>query len=227
VYLKDFVDARSSGMVSVVYPSGSVGGFCAALLLARAMDKYQCVTCTTQDAVNFGAPAPLVPFLTSLLNATFVKALHLPDGLSNGFVKFTQFVKMDYTLQPSMLVEGLRRGVGFYCEDGEEGADLVIPVLLGRRGTTSFFSDIAESDVSAVVVQVQNVAVHTSTTASTQAQQMCGIVAAGKTIFQAYPDKAFLSVLMYVGAARADAKHCACQDWVAIAKSRVRVALCI
>jgi hypothetical protein len=221
VYLKDFVDARRSGMVSVVYPSGSVGGFCAALLLARAVDKYQCSTCTTLEAVNFGAPSPLVPFLSSLLTAKFVKALHLPDGLSNGFVRFTQFVKTDYTLEPSMLVEGLRRGVGFYCKDGEEGADLVIPVLLGRRGTTSSFRDITESDVSAVVVQVQNVEVHTGTTASTQAQQMCGIVAAGETIFQAYPDKAFLSVLMYVGAARADAKRSACQDMVAIVNSSI------
>ncbi|OSC96920.1 hypothetical protein PYCCODRAFT_1428807 [Trametes coccinea BRFM310] len=73
----------------------------------------------------------------------------LEDAFKDGFVYFNHYVKVDSfdAITQEFLLLGLTRGAALVCADGQNGFDLVIPILIGDK--------LEKSKVTAIFIQVK------------------------------------------------------------------------
>ncbi|RPD68653.1 hypothetical protein L226DRAFT_617371 [Lentinus tigrinus ALCF2SS1-7] len=87
------------------------------------------------------------------LPTTFLEAdehKFLKDAFADGYMYFNHFIKISSIdiLTPEILLLAISRGAAFICADGQNGYDLVIPFLIGRK--------LMKDKVSAIFIQVKN-----------------------------------------------------------------------
>jgi len=153
---------RHSGEIGTLYSQREIGEFCAALLLARAVDKEQlrkAVAVDVEDPLSvahFGSPLPLRSFLSSFLGEEFASKLKLPPALTRAFVRFVQFVRSEGPITMETLMQAVKHGVALLCKIGEVDVDIIVPLIMLEDGEAPHLRDLQGRHLSMIAIQVKN-----------------------------------------------------------------------
>jgi len=153
---------RHSGEIGTLYSQGEISKFCAALLLARAVDKEQlrkAVAVDVEDPLSvahFGSPLPLRSFLSSFLGEEFASKLKLPPALTRAFVRFVQFVRSEGPITMETLMQAVKHGVALLCKIGEVDVDIIVPLIMLEDGEAPHLRDLQGRHLSMIAIQVKN-----------------------------------------------------------------------
>jgi hypothetical protein len=165
VDVSELLNVLASTFKEGVVLGGYRGELVARFLLLRAWDvacdkRIQSTTLTVNN--QYSLSMPLGDFLKSLLASEAYEKLapHLEDEkdstymqstLCNALIKFTHFVKVTYTPSRQELLQFFIRGAAILCKECEKGADIIIPIFMGKVGTS-----LDADRISYVLIQVKN-----------------------------------------------------------------------
>uniref|UniRef100_A0A1D1XK08 Cytochrome c-type biogenesis protein CycH n=1 Tax=Anthurium amnicola TaxID=1678845 RepID=A0A1D1XK08_9ARAE len=165
VDVSELLNVLASTFREGVVLGGYRGELVARFLLLRAWDVAcnKRITSTTLTVSNqYSLSMTLGDFLKTLLVAETYKELapyledekdsaYIQSTLCNALIRFTHFIKVTYTPSRQELLQFFIRGAAVLCKECEKGADIIIPIFMGKADTS-----LDADRISYVLIQVKN-----------------------------------------------------------------------